>query len=100
MIQVTYQKKDGSLIYRIRNTGLPYKIGDITSMGWKVLNIEYRYKNEYYPLYKYNILINKDKQKNLIKKKTIDLFILEIKRFVYCFLTIVIINFIKLLLGI
>ena len=44
MIQITYQKKDGSIIQKYRNTSLPYKIGDTTSMNWKVLNIEYEQK--------------------------------------------------------
>lgn len=42
-MQITYQKKDGSVMQRFRNTILPYKIGDTTSMGWKVLNNVARY---------------------------------------------------------
>ena len=39
MIQITYQKRDGSKIQKLRNTMLPYKIGDTTSMGWKVITV-------------------------------------------------------------
>lgn len=68
-MQITYQKKDGCIIQKIRNTMLPYKIGDTTSMGWKVLNIEYEYNNQYYPEYKYHMLINENKQRCLKKSK-------------------------------
>lgn len=100
IIQVTYQKRDGSIIHRIRSTALNYKIGDTTSMGWKVLNIEYRYKDEFYSLYNYNIMLHKDKQLMLKKKQIVGLFKNEIKTFLYCFLAILIINFLKILLGI
>ena len=69
MIQVTYQKRDGNIIHRPRNTILPYKVGDTTSMGWKVLNIEYEYKNKYYPEYEYNVLIAKNRKKLLKLEK-------------------------------
>lgn len=99
MLQITYQKNDGSIILKKRNTMLPYKIGEITSMGWKVLNIEYEYKNQYYPLHEYNMIIEKNKQIFYKKKATKELLIKEIKTFAYCFSTIVIINFVKILFG-
>ena len=100
IIQVTYQKKDGSIIHRIRNTSLDYKIGDITSMGWKVLNIEYKYKDEFYSLYNYNIMMQKNKQLMLKKKQIVGTFKNEIKTILYWVLAVLIINFIKILLGI
>ena len=99
-MQITYQKKDGSVMQRFRNTILPYKIGDTTSMGWKVLNIEYEYNNKYYPEYKYNILRQKDKRKYFKKKKAIEFCKNEFKMFLYCFITIVFIYLFKMLLGI
>ena len=68
MIQITYQKRNGNILYRLRKTMLPYRIGDITSMGWKVLNIEYEYKNKYYSYYEYNKLIHKFRIRNQKKK--------------------------------
>ena len=63
MIQVTYQKKDGTILNRIRNTSLNYNIGDITSMGWKILDIEYNYNGKYYSKYDYDKMMMNDKKK-------------------------------------
>lgn len=63
MIQVTYQKKDGTILNRIRNTSVPYNIGDITSMGWKILDIEYNYNGKYYSKYDYEKMMMNDKRK-------------------------------------
>lgn len=63
MIQVTYQKKDGTILNRIRNTALDYNIGDITSMGWKILDIEYNYNGKYYSKYEYDKMMMNDKKK-------------------------------------
>lgn len=100
IIQVTYQKRDGSIIHRIRNTALDYKIGDTTSMGWKVLNIEYKYKDEFYSLYNYNIMMHKDRQLMLKKKIIVDRFKNEMRTLLYYFIVVLFINFIKMLFGI
>lgn len=76
---------------------LPYKIGDITSMGWKVLNIEYEYKNKYYQEYEYNMLIHKNKQKYVKKQQVKQLCIKEFKTLLYYIIGIIIINLIKIL---
>ena len=85
MMQITYQKKDGSIIHRTRSTTLPYKIGDITSMGWKVLNIEYEYNNKFYSMNEYYELLNKNKQKVIKARKTKELLTKEIRTLIhYC----------------
>lgn len=66
MMQVTYQKRDGSIIHRLRSTSLPYSIGEETSMGWKVLNIEYNYNGKYYSKNEYDLLIQKIKQRHIM----------------------------------
>ena len=99
-MQITYQKKDGSIIQRIRNTILPYKIGETTSMGWKVLNIEYEYNNQYYPESEFNKLIHKRRQNSIKKNHTKDVCLNEFKKFMYYFIAVVLINFLKMLLGI
>lgn len=98
-MQITYQKRDGSIFYRYRETDVPYKIGEETSMGWKILNIEYEYKNKYYPKYQYNMMIQKDKQLFIKKKQTIDTFKREFKTFFYYFITILLFNFIRIMIG-
>lgn len=99
-MQITYQKKDGSVMQRFRNTILPYKIGDTTSMGWKVLNIEYEYNNKYYPEYKYNIIIQKRKKAYFKRKKTIEHCKTESKKFLYYVAAAIIVNYLIKLLGI
>lgn len=96
MIQITYKKNDGNIIQRYRNTTLPYKIGDMTSMGWQVLNVEYEYKNKYYSEYKYNILIQNSKKLAVKKQQIYSLFRQELKTFLYCVVVIIIL---KLLLN-
>ena len=97
-MQITYQKNNGCIIQRQRNTALPYKIGETTSMGWKVLNIEYEFNNKFYPEYKYNILIHKSKQ--IKKKQAIELCTREFKTFLYYFIAVLLINLLKMLMGI
>lgn len=100
MMQITYQKKNGSIMKRYRNTILPYSIGETTSMGWKVLNIEYKYNDKFYNQYDYCILVKKSKEKYLKRKEKIESIVQEIKRILYYFIAAIIINFLKLLLGI
>lgn len=100
MQQITYQKNDGCIIQRSRKTPLPYKVGDSTSMGWKVLNIEYQYKDKYYPEYKYNMLLQKEKQGIVKRKQLKESLEKEAKTFIYYFIIMVIINFLKTLFGI
>lgn len=48
MFLVIYQKSNGEILERKRNTFPNYAIGEYTSMGWLVLDIRYKYKNKYY----------------------------------------------------
>ena len=71
MIQITYKKRNGTIFQRIRNTYLPYRVGDTTSMGWEVLDIKYKYGNKYYTGIEYDKIINKKwkRTKNLLQLK-------------------------------
>lgn len=60
MQQITYQKRNGDILQRYRVTGLPYRIGEYTSMGWLVLDIRYSYKGKYYPRSEYDNLLDRD----------------------------------------
>ena len=79
---------------------LPYKIGDTTSMGWKVLNIEYEYKDNYYTELEYNKLIHESKEKLLKHTHTKEQYLEDIKKIMYYFIAAIIINFLKKILGI
>lgn len=85
---------------KYRNTMLPYNIGDTTSMGWKVLNIEYEYKDKYYPKYKYDMLIYKNKQRYIKKKQLKETFIKTSKSLLYYLLGYIILYYIKIRIGI
>lgn len=99
MMQITYQKRDGTTMKRLRNTMLPYSVGDTTSMGWKVINIEYEYKNKYYPEYEFRNLIYQSKKK-LIRKQQIKEQIMEkTKSLLYNFIMILILYYIKIRMG-
>lgn len=98
-MQITYQKNDGSIIYRLRKTMLPYNIGDTTSMGWKVLNIEYKYKDKYYQVYQYYMLISKDRERYKRKQQIKNFCIKGTKSLLYYIIGIYIINLINILLG-
>ena len=100
MVQVTYQKQDGCIMQKLRKTMLPYKVGETTSMGWKVLDIEYKYTDKYYSEYRYNMLIHKDKQNLIKKKQTIGLFMRELRTFFYYLIALMVISFLRALLGI
>ena len=71
MIQITYQKRNGTIFQRIRNTYCPYRVGDTTSMGWKVLDIKHKYGNKYYSSIEYDKLIDKEwkRTKKLLQLK-------------------------------
>lgn len=99
-MQVTYQKSNGCIIQRTRNTIVPYKIGETTSMGWKVLNIEYEYKNKFYPEYKYNMLIQKDRKTFIKKKQNKDLYMKEIRKLFYYLIVVILVSVLRKLLGI
>lgn len=100
MLQITYQKKDGCIFQRYRNTMIPYKIGDTTSMGWKVLNVEYEYENKYYPEQEYYTLIHRNKQTRIKKRKNIELCMNEFKKFMYYFIAAMLVNLLKSMVGI
>lgn len=97
MIQVTYQKRDGSIIYRLRNSIPPYRIGESTSMGWTVMNIEYQYKDKFYSEFDYAMLLYKKKQLVLKKQKIKELFLKEIKTILYYIIIMILLNLIHIL---
>lgn len=77
MIQMTYQKSNGDIILR-EVLYSRFKIGETTSMGWKVVDIKYKYKGKYYSRSEYDRLLDKemkkDKQIMFIKRHLKQLF--------------------------
>lgn len=99
-MQITYQKRDGSIMQKLRNTTPPYEVGETTSMGWKLLSIKYEYKGEFYPEYQYQLLINRDKDKLVRKNKIKAFFKDKIKTYSYYVAIVIILYYIKIRLGI
>ena len=73
---VVYQKYNGDLIYRYNKIKPNYKKGDTTSMGWKVVDIQYMHKGKIMNYDRYSAVINFEYQIrrvfNLVNK--IDMF--------------------------
>lgn len=59
MYLIFYQKRNGDVICRIRNTMPQYGIGKETSMGWTIIDIKQRFKSSYYSFSEYNKLEKK-----------------------------------------
>lgn len=60
MFLITYKKRNGELLYRKRMS-IPCGIGQITSMGWKVIDIKQEYKGKYISLRDYTFLSQRDR---------------------------------------
>ena len=99
-MQITYQKRDGSIIQKYRKTLPPYKVGETTSMGWKVLDIKYEYNGNYYPRTEYYMMLNKRKNKSIKAKQAKQLFAREVQKFLYYFIAVLIMSYLKTFLGI
>ena len=83
MYLIEYQKANGDILYRTRNTLPNSRIGEKTSMGWLVKDIKYKFNNKYYSASDYHRL--QSKLKSILKTKRI------IYRFIkkYAFIIIV-----------
>lgn len=69
MYRITYQKSNGEIFYRIRNTIPRYRIGELTSIGWRFLGVEYEFKGDYYSFAEYKKLMNEYKKKHHLFSK-------------------------------
>ena len=89
MMKITYQKANGETFERIRNSYCQYKVGDITSIGWRVLDIKYNFKNKYYSKGDYDDLVNKSinryKKIDKIKKTFYNIY----KESAYCMILLI-----------
>lgn len=87
MYKITYQKRNGEVFDRIRATLPVNSIGDETSMGWTILNIQFGLGSKYYNLREYQIKNRKQIKKYRIYK-TINRFL---KRYSTTFALIILI---------
>lgn len=76
---VVYEKTDKTLLFRLRYTPPDYKLGEYTSMNWRIIEIQQYYskKNKFVKPEKFLLInqtsINKQINKNKRKEKIIDL---------------------------
>lgn len=91
-MQITYQKRDGTIFQRLRETYLPHKVGETTSMGWKVLAIKYQDKDKFYTEYEYSKLIYIRKKRNMKKKHIKKVCLNELKTLLYYIIGLLIIT--------
>lgn len=69
MTQIVYQKSNGEIIKRKLISYHTYRVGDINSYGWKVIEVLYNYRGKYYSKNDYySILEKKEKKDKLIMK--------------------------------
>lgn len=60
---ITYQKANGEIFYRPAKGSYGKRVGDETSMGWTVLDIHYKYGNNYYCYQDFYKIIQKQRLK-------------------------------------
>lgn len=68
MYKIVYQKTNGQIIERIRNTLPVHRIGERTSMNWIILDILYCFNKKYYSFADYCQLMSKQRKRNKIKR--------------------------------
>lgn len=59
---ITYQKSNGEIFFRPRVSVYDLYVGKVTSMGWTVLAIHYKYGENYYVEHDYRKLRRKAKE--------------------------------------
>ena len=79
---------------------LAYRIGETTSMGWKVINIEFRHNNKFYSEREFYRIIQNRKQKFIKKQQIKTSFLNGTKSLFYNLIGISILYFIKIMIGI
>lgn len=64
---IIYKKNNGNLLYRSVKNYPQYHKGDITSMGWTVIDIQRLYNGKIYSVNQFdNMLVRRDKIHNIL----------------------------------
>ena len=100
MVQITYQKSDGTIFKRQNKSEWVHDIGESTSMGWKVLEIEYEYNNKFYPKAEYEAIMHRKRRAYYKKKQAIEYGKKWGKSFITYFLAVATIKLLNILFGI
>lgn len=65
---ITYEKENGDILIRPAVCTYGRKVGDTTSMGWKVLDIHYEHNGNYYCYYDFMKMFDKQIREKRDKK--------------------------------
>lgn len=79
---ITYQKSNGEILLRPRKTLLGLRVGDETSMGWKVLNIHYLFEGNYYTYLDYCKVVRGQELKKKRQKRFLKYLIRQLNKLV------------------
>lgn len=77
---ITYQKRNGDIFIRPYDFTLR-RIGDATSMGWKIIDIHYYYEGNYYCMQDYTRICKGKEIKPNFKKRAIKNIIKALKKY-------------------
>lgn len=77
---ITYQKASGEVFYRTKKVLSDLKIGDTTSMGWKVLDIHEKYNGNYIHPYEVRRYIRNKLYKEPIRKRLVKYVIKQLNK--------------------
>ena len=79
---ITYQKTNGDILLRPRKTLYGMRVGDVTGMGWKVLNIHYNYEGNYYTYADFCRIVRHHQLKKKKKKRFVKYLIRQLNKLV------------------
>lgn len=78
---ITYQKSNGEIFIRPYNSSQRFKrVGDETSMGWKILDIHYKHGDNYYCYEDFMRIFRNEFEKELKENKKKKLIKFAIKK--------------------
>lgn len=96
MKQITYQKRNGELIQRTIGGGYsPYRVGDVNSYGWKIVDIKFRYNNKWLSSKEYDFVLNRDWKRAKRINKFRHTFYSVYKELAYCVALMILIKFLE-----
>lgn len=70
MRQIIWQKKNGDIVKRIITTCIDYRVGQVNSYKWKIIDIKYKHGKKWLSRYEYDKISDK---KYKIDKKVFQL---------------------------
>lgn len=77
---ITYQKENGDILIRPCSSTYGKRVGDETSMGWKILDIHYKHGDNYYCYEDFMRIFRNEFEKELKERKKKKLIKFAIKK--------------------